>query len=624
VYVADQNQDDVFDLFSQSLLLGDPVQLSTLATPLSDVVDFQISFDSEHVVYIADQDNNDAFELYSIPIEGGPSVRLNADLGVVADVTSFKIDLRSENVVYTVDQGVLGGDQLFSVPIAGGASVQLSTDVAYANGNFSDVTDFQITSFNTIDVVFLADSMTNDQFELFSVPVTGGTPVRISGDFFGNGDVLDGFDITNNGSRVVYVADPILEGQFELFSTPLGGGTPTQLTAAGAPIASTPSTALLPDKPFVVSEDSQQVVYLANFSGGTGQLFSVPVAGGTPISLDTAAPGAVGENYQIKPDGTQVLFVPESAPRNLYSVPIGGGVAEQINADLPSGGSVSNFVVSTDVQRIIYLASQNSPNRFDLFSFGELPAPVAAVLPNSRSVLVDETATAFATIINPTSETMRRCGVLPPLNFIGATFGFQTTDPATNALTGFRFGRVDIPPNAAQTFIFDYVPRSEIEPIDLEMRFDCQNSLPALSIPGVNTLLFSGSATPVADIIALVASPSGDGILRLPNTTGSAAFSVATVNIGSNAGIVASVDNGSANAPISFSICETNPVNAQCLTPPATEIETSVAADATPTFSVFVTANGAVPLDPANNRIRVRFLEEGVVRGSTSIAVQTP
>ena len=624
VYIADQNQDDVFDLFSQSLQLGDPVQLSALATPLSDVVDFEISFNSPYVVYLADQDNNDVFELYSAPIAGGPTVRLNEDLGVTADVTGFQIDLRGENVVYTVDQGVLGGDQLFSVPITGGASIQLSPDVAFENGNFNDVIDFRITSFSTIDVVFLADSITNDQFELFSVPVTGGTPVRISGEFFGSGDVLEGFEISADGSRVIYVADPILEGQFELFSTPLGGGTATQLTVSGAPIASTPSTALLPDKPFAISRDSQQVVFLANFSGGTGQLFSVPIDGGTPISLDAAAPGAVSENYQIKPDGTQVFFVPETTPGNLYSVPIGGGAAEQINGDLPSSGRVSEFIVSTDVQRVIYLANQNSVDRFDLFSFGELPAPVAAVLPNSRSVLVDDTATAFASIINTTSETLRNCRISPPENFIGANFNFQTTDPANNELTGFRRVPVDIPPMATQTFIFDFVPRSEIEPIELAMRFDCQNTAETLSIPGVNTLLFSGSATPVADIIALVASPSNDAILRLPDTSGSAAFAVATINIGSDADIVASADNGSSNAPINFSICETNPEDGQCLTPAATTIEASVASAGTPTFSVFVTASGVVPLDPANNRIRVRFLEDGAVRGSTSIAVQTP
>ena len=49
-----------------------------------------------------------------------------------------------------------------------------------------------------------------------------------------------------------------------------------------------------------------------------------------------------------------------------------------------------------------------------------------------------------------------------------------------------------------------------------------------------------------------------------------------------------------------------------------------VNANATPTFGIFATATGSVPFDPANNRIFVQFGDEGgVVRGSTSVAVET-
>jgi len=43
-----------------------------------------------------------------------------------------------------------------------------------------------------------------------------------------------------------------------------------------------------------------------------------------------------------------------------------------------------------------------------------------------------------------------------------------------------------------------------------------------------------------------------------------------------------------------------------------------------PTCSIFVTATGTVPFDPANNRIVVKFRDAGgIVRGSTSVAVRT-
>lgn len=625
VYVADQIEDSVFELFSVPLQGGTPIRLNAdFASLGSDVVDFQISGDGQQVVYLADQDSNDTFELYSVPIAGGDAVRLNDNLVALGDVNEFQIDNSSSRVVYIADQNVFGDDELFSVPIAGGDTVRLNGEFGFSGGNSSDVVDFAVSPVAQADVVFLADSIVNDRFELFSVPITGGDAVRISGDFTADGDVFEGFEVSSDGLRVVYLANQNTDNEFELFSALTQGGTVTPLSAAGSPIATTQFLNLLPDQPFLVSGDAQQVVFLAAFSGTTGQLMSVPIAGGTPVNLDAAAPGNVAENYQISPASDQVLFTAGGGSGNLYTIPIAGGTAEPINGELPIAGAVNDFALSPTGQRIVYAANQTSSSRLDLFAFGDLPAPAAAVLPNSRSVLVGDTATAFATMINTSTETLQNCGVESPIDFTAAVFSYQTTNPSTNALIGTANTPAAIEPGAVQTFIFELTPTEAIEPSELAIRFDCTNSASALSVEGVNTLLLSGSTTPVADIIALGASPSGDGILRLPDTSGSAAFAVASVNIGNDANIVASVDTGSATVPLTLAICETNPADGQCLTPPAASVATSVNTNATPTFSVFVTASGAVPFDPANTRIRVLFLEDGAVRGSSSIAVLTP
>ena len=65
---------------------------------------------------------------------------------------------------------------------------------------------------------------------------------------------------------------------------------------------------------------------------------------------------------------------------------------------------------------------------------------------------------------------------------------------------------------------------------------------------------------------------------------------------------------------------------AACINPatPAATATLTIAANATPTFSIFVTGSGAVANDPAANRIFVRFKDGGgVTRGSTSVAVRT-
>jgi hypothetical protein len=62
-------------------------------------------------------------------------------------------------------------------------------------------------------------------------------------------------------------------------------------------------------------------------------------------------------------------------------------------------------------------------------------ALVAAVLPESRSVEIGATATAFTTMINAGPGTASSCAITPQ-TVIPASFLFQTTDLRTNALTG--------------------------------------------------------------------------------------------------------------------------------------------------------------------------------------------
>ena len=136
---------------------------------------------------------------------------------------------------------------------------------------------------------------------------------------------------------------------------------------------------------------------------------------------------------------------------------------------------------------------------------------VAAVLPGSRSVAVGTSATAFVTIINAGSATAAGVGIaLKP--FIPARLTFQTTDPATNAVTGTANTPVDIPAGGSQSFVIALTPHAPIAPTDVEFSFSVTSAVAKLT--GINTLLFSASATPVADIVALAATLSNDGVVN--------------------------------------------------------------------------------------------------------------
>jgi len=251
------------------------------------------------------------------------------------------------------------------------------------------------------------------------------------------------------------------------------------------------------------------------------------------------------------------------------------------------------------------------------------PAIVAAVLPGSRSVQLGFSATAFATIINLGPGTAIGCGMAAITN-LPAAFNYQTTNPATNAVIGSLNTPINIAEGAAQSFVFALTLSAPIAPTDVELGFVCTNANRAAINPGLNTLLLSASATPVPDIVALAATTTNDGIVNIPGTNGTGAFSVATVNVGTTATITASADTGAAALPINILLCETNPATGACISAIGPSVATTINAGATPTFGIFVQGSGNVSFDPAGNRVFVRFTDGvNVPRGATSVAVRT-
>jgi hypothetical protein len=251
-------------------------------------------------------------------------------------------------------------------------------------------------------------------------------------------------------------------------------------------------------------------------------------------------------------------------------------------------------------------------------------SPVGAVLPLSRSVTVGATATAFVTLINTDTVTAADCFIAPSAP-LPATFTFQTTDPATNALTGTANTPVPVHGDSGlQTFVVAITPTAPFAPIEVQFTMGCASTSNVTPIPGVNTLLLSASTTPVPDIVALAATAENDGILHMTGATGSGAFAVATVNVGIGSSITVTARTRSASLPLSIVLCQTNPSTGTCLAAPGANVSATIAANATPTFAIFAAAGGPIPFDPANSRIFVEFTDgDGVVRGETSVAVET-
>ena len=254
---------------------------------------------------------------------------------------------------------------------------------------------------------------------------------------------------------------------------------------------------------------------------------------------------------------------------------------------------------------------------------GNVSGLLSAVLPSARSVTVGKAATAFGTIINTTGVDVTGCYVaLPASPSIPASFNFQATN-ASNQLVGTLNTPVTIPAGKVQSFVFGITPSAAFNATDIPIVFDCANTQPAPSQVGLNTFLLSASTTPVPDMVAIGATPSGDGVLRIPGSNGVHAFGTAAVNIGGAGEVTATVDTGGMPLPLTLTLCQTNPGTGECLSPPASSTTSALANNASATYAVFAKASGVIPFDPTGKRIFLRLSSGGVVRGATSVAVTT-
>lgn len=308
-------------------------------------------------------------------------------------------------------------------------------------------------------------------------------------------------------------------------------------------------------------------------------------------------------------------------------------LATEIALDDDSAGNL-NALLTADLTAGTYVLLANSYHLTQTFTgaftltLTFTPAEgvdlLAAVLPASRSVQVGQTASVFATLINAGPVPVSGCGIAP-VTGVAARFSYRATDPVTNRVTGAPNQPVSIAAGGTQTYVVLFDPSSDVAPLDVSLRFQCDGTEAAAVYPGLNTLLFSSSLSPVPDIVSLAATANGDGIVTIAGIGAISAYSVATVNLGSTGTITVSADTGRLRVPVSARICQTDPASGLCVTRRSETVTVSIASGETPTFAVFVRADGNIPFDPTYNRVFVRFRDGlGLTRGATSVAVHTP
>lgn len=251
------------------------------------------------------------------------------------------------------------------------------------------------------------------------------------------------------------------------------------------------------------------------------------------------------------------------------------------------------------------------------------PVLTAAILPASRAVALGNEATFLASLINAGASPLQGCAVsLTATAPSGLSLSYQSLT-ASNVPSGTADSPVALGAGATQAFLLGFSATQPFSAAGLPIDFACNGVGPAPVLSGVDTLDLTYSSTPGPDLIALAATPSGNGILAIPLGQ-AAAFALATDNLGTAGNITVSSDFNGASLPLSVTLCATDPTTGVCLATPAASLTLPIAGGATPTFTVTATATAPIRFNPAGARIFVRFrTADGTECGATSVAVET-
>lgn len=330
MYLVDQDQDQFYELHSLHLETGTIVQLGVAPEPNARL-QVELTTDSRYVVYKL----GGFADTFSIPIAGGTPVRLNN-----AQQTAFNLEVSPDNqfVIYLSDSPTRGW---FSVPITGGVSVRLGD-----RGN--------VIAFSPDSNYVVASTV---EGELYAVPTAGGTPIMLNQDLPLENTTF--FAISPDSSHVVFEAGQFTE-KTGLFSVPITGGTPVRISTLPAEVAIIRSS-------FQISPDGNHVVYIIDLFGGKQELYLASLTGADPIKINTPE-GSFISSFTISQDSAYVHYTISQSTNQvteLYGVSTNGGKPFKITQSTRIG-----FTYTPDSQHLIYRSDQETPDISELYKVG--------------------------------------------------------------------------------------------------------------------------------------------------------------------------------------------------------------------------------------------------------------
>jgi len=225
IYLADQDSNDVFELYTSTPDGTDNDKVSVIPVAGGDVWEFGWAPNSTRIAYIADQDTDDVLELYTSPPDSSiGNAKVSFDpLVSGGSVATFEWSPDSTRIAYRADQDTDDVIEIYTSPPdsnIGNVKVSFLDPITIPG---SDVFDYSWAP-DSSRIAYIADQDSDNVFELYSSLPNGSVNDKVSGPLIPGGRVFS-FKWAPDTSRIAYRADQNTDNVFELYSSlPDGSG----------------------------------------------------------------------------------------------------------------------------------------------------------------------------------------------------------------------------------------------------------------------------------------------------------------------------------------------------------------------------------------------------------------
>ncbi len=359
---------------------------------------YQITPDGTRVVYSGRAEGSTVCSLYSVPISGGPPVRLSK---AEENVIQFVMSPDGHWVIFSS----YGNFPYRLLRAAPSGVADSSVDITPPGARPISIGEMQISP-DSRHFLYMGDMLPLDGWGIYCLPVDGdgSSFIRLSRPAIPK--YAMNFLVTADGRKLVYryVEDSPTTATAHLYAVSISGPATSYLDCSGSMITGGPGVDFVGVMNFSASPDSRHVVFSAiREAVGKRELYSYPLEAPNPgpaspvkLNVPIADDQDVSDSsFIISPDSERVVYSAGDWcwEHNLFTVPIAGPLSENIPLSKPifaatsSGyGWLNSVVFSPDGARIAFNSMQDSPDYIDLYSIPRLGPASAAIRLNPPQV----------------------------------------------------------------------------------------------------------------------------------------------------------------------------------------------------------------------------------------------